>query len=73
MKLSNAGGECESTANLVVQSPAPKETIPNFVQRISDQRTSQNSTIKFTCQINSSPRPTISWFKVINYLYYTFK
>lgn len=70
-------GECESTANLNVQPFAAKGTIPSFVQRIGDQRVTQNSTIKFTCQVNGSPHPSISWFKVksnkiirLNFVYF---
>lgn len=51
-------------ANLNVKPTAVKGSIPKFIQRISDQRVTQNSTVKFTCQVDGLPRPIISWFKV---------
>uniref|UniRef100_A0A915DZ78 Ig-like domain-containing protein n=1 Tax=Ditylenchus dipsaci TaxID=166011 RepID=A0A915DZ78_9BILA len=63
VRLENAGGQCESTANLIVSAATSKGIAPDFKQRLTDQRVQQNSTIKFNCVVTGSPRPTISWFK----------
>lgn len=76
--MSNAGGQCESSANLTVTQPVSKGSPPEFKQSIicvfasvivrnlgiTDQRAQQNSTIKFTCSVSSEPKATIAWFKV---------
>jgi hypothetical protein len=64
VRLTNVGGQCESSANLVVKPAVSKGSVPEFKQRISDQRAQQNQSIKFTAKVASTPRATISWFKV---------
>ncbi|CAD5224123.1 unnamed protein product [Bursaphelenchus okinawaensis] len=62
VKLSNVGGQAESTANLTVGEPSKKGTAPAFSQIISDQRAAQNSSVTFSCTVSGDP-PTVSWFK----------
>ncbi|KAI6199682.1 hypothetical protein M3Y96_00652800 [Aphelenchoides besseyi] len=64
VRLSNAGGTCESSANLIITPATSKGVPPEFKQLVSDQRAQQGSTVKLTAQIVSKPqRPTITWFK----------
>lgn len=63
VRLSNAGGQAESSATLTVVQPVSKGSPPEFKQRISDQRAQQNGSIKFVCVVVSDPRPTVTWFK----------
>ncbi|KAI6230227.1 Hemicentin-1 [Aphelenchoides fujianensis] len=63
VRLSNVGGQCESSANLIVNPATSKGAPPEFKQRMSDQRAQQGQNVKFTCQVTSGKPRTVQWFK----------
>nr|CAD2187171.1 unnamed protein product [Meloidogyne enterolobii] len=61
--VENVAGKCESSASLTVSAVPYRGVAPQFTQRVADQRVQQGQTVKLSCNITGSPRPTISWFK----------